>query len=113
MLWVWALERGLRSHHTAAATAHLAADTILQAHPAADTGLPHLRAVATPTAACLRPAAAATATAACLLPAAAAVTATAACPLPAAVAAAPTGRLLLPAADTIRLAALPAAGSKE
>ncbi len=48
------------------------------------------------------------------LPAAAAVTATVACPLPAAaVAAALTGRLLLPAADTILLAALPAAGSKE
>ena len=50
---------------------------------------------------------------ACPLPAAAAVIAMVACPLPAAVAAAPTGRLLLPAADTTRLAALPAAGSKE
>ncbi len=120
---LWAFTHGRRTLLTVRQA--LPADTtmVAQALRAAAIGRRPPAAVAATTMAALPAAVAATtmaappaavaATTMAALPAAVAVTAMAACPLPAAVAVAPTGRLLLPAADTTRLAALPAAGSKE
>jgi hypothetical protein len=102
--------RGLPSHLTGAVTAHPAADTILQARPAADIGRRLPQAVATRQAVCPLPAAVDIHTAACLLPAAAADIHTAACLLPAAAAADTTGRRLPPAVVIGLQAARPAAG---